>query len=225
MSTTLNRIKAIKENPYPLNLYYALNERCDNKLPQEPSEDNLQGLEIALTYLSPRTRDIVIYRYRDALSSTDIGLKFDLCSARISDLLKTALRKLSSRRSLEIITRGLHGYIDYQIQSNVDEKEAVIEQRAYKKGYEEGYADALKDKEAQIREYHPASKISIEAMDLPIRPYNCLIKFGCKTVYDVLNLSSFEILKIKSLGRYGRREIALALERMGYVNDAWKTQK
>ena len=225
MGTIFNRIKAIKENPYPLNLYYALNERCGNQLPQSPTEDNLQGLEIALTYLSPRMRDIMLYRYRDALSSTDIGLKFDLCSARISDLLKTALRKLSSRRSLEIITRGLHGYIDYQIQSNVDEKEAVIEQRAYKKGYEEGYADALNDKEAQIREYHPASKISIEAMDLPIRPYNCLIKFGCKTVYDVLNLSSFDILKIKSLGRYGRREIALALERMGYVNDAWKHQK
>lgn len=222
MLERFNKMSEIKKYHYPQNLYYAVNEWCDNTLPEEPSEDNLRGLEIALTYLTPSMRDILIYRFRDLLSNVDIGLKYDLSRSRINDLVNKGIKKLSARSSREIITRGLHGYIDYRIKTSVEAKEAIIEQKSYKKGYEEGYADALSNKKAKIREYHPASKIPIAEMDLPVRPYNCLIKAGYKTVYDVLQISATDIPKIKNLGRYARREIALALDRMGYINDIWK---
>lgn len=222
METVFNKMKKIKQHPYPRNLYNAVNERLEYTLPEEPSEDNLCGLEIALTYLTPRTRDIMLYRYRDCLTYTEIGTKFDLCGARIGDLVTRALRKLSARSSVEIINRGLHGYIDYRIKTSVEANEAIITQKAYRKGYEEGYADAQNDREAKLRESHYASKIPIAEMDLPVRPYNCLIKAGYKTVYEVLHITTSDIIKINNLGRYGRREIALALDRMGYINDVWK---
>ena len=212
----------IKKYPYPQNLYHAVNEWCDNILPEEPTEDNLRGLEIALTYLTPSVKDILIYRFRDLLSNVDIGMKFDLSRSRVNDLVNKGIKKLSARSSREIISMGLHGYIDYHIKSSIEANEAVVEQKAYKKGYEEGYADALSEKEAKIRDYHSASKIPIAEMDLPVRPYNCLIKAGYTTVYDVLHISTSDIPKIKNLGRYARREIALALDRMGYINDVWK---
>lgn len=58
-------------------------------------------------------------------------------------------------------------------------------------------------------------KVSIRHLNLDVRPTNCLIYYGIKTVGDLLNYSGKEIGSIKNIGHQARWDIAQALGDMG----------
>ncbi len=198
-------------------MYYALNEWSEHKLPEEPSEENLLGLEIALTYLPQRTKDIILCRFKECISYEDVGKNFNLCGCQINKIVIRGLRNLIREYS-EIINRGLHGYIDYCVEKRL----ADIAKDKNEKGYEGGYNDAKRFYEAKLKELNAASKISIEEMNLSVRAYNCLKRAGYVTAYDLLQLSQLDVFRIRNLGINARKEISLALDRIGYINDVWR---
>lgn len=59
-------------------------------------------------------------------------------------------------------------------------------------------------------------------MDLSVRAYNCLKRAGYVTAYDLLQLSQSDVFRIRNLGINARKEISLALDRIGYISDVWK---
>lgn len=56
---------------------------------------------------------------------------------------------------------------------------------------------------------------SVETLDLPIRPANCLRKMGIQTIGELLDTPESELLKIRNFGEKSLREIREKLEQLG----------
>lgn len=56
---------------------------------------------------------------------------------------------------------------------------------------------------------------SVETLDLPIRPANCLRKMGVQTIGELLDTPESELLKIRNFGEKSLREIREKLEQLG----------
>lgn len=57
---------------------------------------------------------------------------------------------------------------------------------------------------------------SINRLDLSIRPYNCLIRKGIRTVGDLTNYTESDLLKIRNLGTKSVKEIKKSLKERGF---------
>jgi len=55
----------------------------------------------------------------------------------------------------------------------------------------------------------------IEELELSVRAHNCLINAGIKRVYDLVNLTKDEVLKIKNLGRKSLSELEESMKTFG----------
>lgn len=55
----------------------------------------------------------------------------------------------------------------------------------------------------------------IEELELSVRAHNCLVNAGIKRVYDLVNLSKDEVLKIKNLGRKSLSELEESMKTFG----------
>ena len=56
-----------------------------------------------------------------------------------------------------------------------------------------------------------ASSSPIEDLELSIRSFNCLKRYGCDTIADVVALSDDELSKVRNLGRRGIEEIQMII--------------
>jgi DNA-directed RNA polymerase subunit alpha len=57
------------------------------------------------------------------------------------------------------------------------------------------------------REREEALNMTIEEMELSLRPYTCLKKAGIKTVRDLTEMTEDDMLKVRNLGRKSLDEV------------------
>lgn len=216
--------KTCIELAYPYNLFEAIkNGRPHIELPNEMNEDNERGLFLALSYLKGREREIIKLRYQEGKTLREIGQNFGFNSERSRQIIAHAVRMLATHKSVLMINKGPQGYIEDVVERRAKLIAEMEIEEAYKKGYHEGYKDGKAQVEEKIPDMIAGSNITIEELDITIRPYNCLKSIGAKTVFDLLQLTIEEINNIKNLGKKSRIEIARALKDKNLINDAWES--
>ena len=59
--------------------------------------------------------------------------------------------------------------------------------------------------------------VTIEELDLSVRSYNCLKRAGINTARDLTQLSVYDIIKIRNLGRKASEEVFVKIDSLGLV--------
>ena len=58
-------------------------------------------------------------------------------------------------------------------------------------------------------------KMTIEDLDLSVRSFNCLKRAGINTVYDLINKSPEDMMRVRNLGKKSLEEVVVKLESFG----------
>lgn len=150
------------------------------------------------------------------LSVNDIFNGYAALSAREAEIITRYIRDGETLDSLA----NVHGVTRARIGAIRDKALRVIVNRIRKNKAE------LKDKEdilnAMIAE-KTGSKVDtpifIDQLDLSIRATNCLVRSGIKTLDQLKKLDSYELLRIRNLGRGAYNEIVNKLDELGINHD------
>ena len=186
----------ILREEYPLNLLKAMEAAKTHFefVADIPTEDQIKGLEYALSQLTERERQILQLRYQERKTLKAIGDIIGVTPERI--------RSQESRAIFRLVKPPLLGYIKYG-----------------KVAFEQILAERKAEKEKEYNER--GFNIPLEELDLSVRAFNNLKKIGCDTVADVVELTDEKILSVSSLGKKTRTEIAIKLVSLGAFNTAW----
>ena len=57
--------------------------------------------------------------------------------------------------------------------------------------------------------------MTIEDLDLSVRSFNCLKRAGINTVYDLINKSPEDMMRVRNLGKKSLEEVVVKLESFG----------
>lgn len=158
--------------------------------------------------LTPRELQVLKMTYDDYMSLDDIAQEFGVTKERIRQIRAKLQRKLRHPKSANKLRYGL-GYISKEEKF----REAYI--KAREKTREEIIAKKVEEDEL----VDPLACIPIAALDLSVRAYNCLTRWGkCHTVADLRDTSFEELAKIRNMGKKTLREIITHM-RERYVPD------
>lgn len=203
-------------NKYPYNLLVAIRGESEREIPTKLTDDQVAGLEYVLSTLDQRERDILLQRYRDYLSHTEIAEKYGVIPERVRQIEAKACRKLQRFGKWNYIAHGVAGYVKYI---------ASIEyNRGYSVGYGEGYKDGKTDEAAGVTKAYAADEVMnqpIESLNLSTRAHNCLRRINCKRVGDVVRLTDERISTMCQLGKMSANEIAQAIKALNIQQSAW----
>lgn len=177
--------KILKDKEYPYNLF----ETIQGELPKDwkEPEDFKGSVEYAICcFLTGREQNIIHLRYRDKLTYSQIGEKYNLCAYSINRIDSKALRKLRHPLRNRILTLGVSSYYS-------DVMEAQRKQILYEIANEEF--------RGEIEETKQDITIPIEQLDLSVRAYNCLKRAGIDNLAQLSALSQDDLKKIRNLGK------------------------
>lgn len=208
-----------KENTgaeYPYNLLLAIKGKSDRRIPDRFTDDHWAGLRYVLSLLDHREEGILLCRYEEGKSRSEISDDYGITAERVRQIETKACRKLQRLPNWNYIAFGVAGYV---------RKVALREyDKGYSAGYQAGYQDGTTDA-ASGRTRPVASdeiqNLPIEQLGLSTRAYNCMVAAKCSRIGDVARLSEEQIATMKRLGRISANEIALALQAQGIKRTAW----
>ncbi len=116
---------------YPDNLIADINKNLPEVLQihiDVMTDDQLAGLDYAITSLGEPRQQVVLYHYRDGLVYREIGERMKLTRSRIGQLNLKALRMLRTKDRRLYITRGFEGCADIRkAHEEYEEKRKRIE--------------------------------------------------------------------------------------------------
>ena len=97
-------------------------------------------------------------------------------------------------------------------------------QRGYYQGFQAGYLKAESD--FSCGENHKSApwdilELPIQALGLSTRVQNCLIRAGCSSIQDVVNLSDRQTRCTHHMGPAAARDVAKALEAYNIHSAVW----
>jgi len=110
--------------------------------------------------------------------------------------------------------------VDLKTNGSLTPKDALIEAANILTSYYTLFAAYDKGLEPEFTMETPAQAEgvlaqSVETLDLPIRPANCLRKMGVQTIGELIQTPESELLKIRNFGEKSLREIREKLEALG----------
>lgn len=97
-------------------------------------------------------------------------------------------------------------------------------QRGYYQGFQAGYQKAESDFSCgENRKSAPGNilELPIQALGLSTRVENCLIRAGCNSIHDVVNLSDRQTRCTRHMGPAAARDVAKALEAYNIHSAVW----
>ena len=163
--------------------------------------------------------DMIEMRYRDHMTFDDIGNKYNLTRNRPREILMKFYRQMrhpSRSKKLRFVvdvlfnSRGEVNFADiisrYEREMTMAEKQKQI------------VSNLVKGDSALL------SDILIEELDLSVRAYNCLKRFGINTAADLVKLfveqPEEEILKsIRNLSKHTYDDVKMKLVSMGFLKE------
>lgn len=210
---------------YPTNLLDALvnhghqgEEKWDYILPS----DILPTIDYVLGMLTERESMVIQLRFKYGLTLTDVAKEYgDVTRERIRQVEAKAIRKLNHPTRRRWLIHGVTGMIESaevaaasqavtnELKSTINEISKISFNLAELVGKKPIETSMDKFNQEQIL------GLEIDELDLSVRSYNCLNRAGIKTLGDITNLSSLELLRVRNLGKRSYDEIVKVLEDRG----------
>lgn len=196
---------------YPWNLAYAVmvGQRINIENTQKANEEiykvYVPGLIECLNKLTGREKDVLELRYLHGLTLEQTGKRFDLTRERIRQIESRAMRKLrhpTFRKLYLLDTVGKVFEIDAE-KTRLERENAELRKLLY----EEGKLNEVED--------IPLKAITIEDLELSIRPYNCLLRAGIKDLYALSQMTFPELMKVRNMGKKSAYEVAEKVRKFG----------
>ena len=208
-------MKNIKEKKeYPKNL---LSQVFVNGLPTDLPDDITLVLEyIIQKTLTEREGRVLDMRYKRYMTMAAIGEEYGLRAERIRQIEAKAVRKLRHPSRSRYILMGMEGYINYLIDTAVDER-----LREYKKeiiSLEKKIAE-LTDTEYE-EEKNELENAPLAELDLSVRTFNILYRAGYSTVKELLDADAEKIVSLPNLGLKNFSDLIDVLSEKGF---GWKS--
>lgn len=210
----LKRVMKVSESteaPYPYNLLADICSVFDaqdnrNIVRMPITEDQMNGLNQAVSSLTEKEQTVVTYLYHDGLTLEEAGVIFGVTRERIRQLNAKAIRKLRHPSRYNLIRYGIRGYGLKKQKDALRYREKELQTFAKQLNATETrlmkQASALgKPLDAVI----PVNPVSIESMNLSVRTYTCLKRAGYNTLDDILKTYDEKgpdaFMRIRNLGR------------------------
>lgn len=202
-------MKKNAEYLFPINLLSYL-KQCDGK--KTITSDRLNGIEYAIGTLTGIEKQWITLRFRESMSAED--------TARDLGLTQEQERNLGNNVKRKLCGTARKAWVLYGIVGNMKRIQEDIRAKAYEEGYHKGFEDSRSGKTP-----HPykaaAMTAPIKTLSVSARVLHCLAKSGFGTVGSLLNLDRRAILMIPGMGKKGRKEVVMALYKLGIGNTAW----
>ena len=174
---------------------------------------------------SDRERYCLMAYYKDVRDLEDIGKSLDVTRERIRQIIGKAIRKLKHPTNRDML---LQGKDKFELIS-INEKEEIIKEFKEKIGYDliiewignhEITEELLDVCHSIINTYNnnkPKGKeeTPIEDLDLSVRSYNCLKRWGINTLKDLTSMTRDGMMKVRNLGRKSLKEVESKLKEIG----------
>lgn len=214
----------IKNTTYPENLMADIDKHTGVHLEVDySSADVLKGIAAAIAMLSDQEQKMVMMRYRYHFTLDEIGAQFDLTGERVRQIIVRSMRKLVVKPKRYLMTEGLEGYINAEAKRIANIKIKIAAQQEYMRGYENGFALASGNAEANAEKTSDTDEtILVVDMNLTVRSTNCLVRAKLETLEDLLKVDSVDtIYKVRNLGKKSAGEVAWKLNSLGFKGTVW----
>ena len=215
-------MKNIKQpSPYPYNLLEDIyGERYEAIL----DEDLKAGLDYAISTLTERQQAMLKEYYENEKTYDEIAKEVGITRERIRQVIVKALRMLRHPSRMHYIKYG------YKIASG--ELSRQVEERYSEeiKRLEAVYSDKVSELRQKISELDDNSKrleykesvdfmrsleLPITDLDLSVRSYNCLVRAGIETLYELCNYTYNDLIAVRNLGRKSTEEVIAKMKEYG----------
>lgn len=180
-----------------------------------------ERIKEAIKELSIREREVIKLRGICGLTHEETGKRLGVTRERIRQIEAKAIRKLRHpSRYKKLVYGDLHTSIDEQMEKAYkEEKEKIIGNLTAR--YNNKLNDDMANFALSIVENVLESKDipipndplddDISELDLSVRSYNCLVRYGAKTIRDVANMTMDDFYRVRNLGRKSTDEIIKAM--------------
>lgn len=205
-----NKLKKLKQQQvevldYPYNLINALKFNLDDVL--EHFEERYEDVYNQGT-ISKEEKNVLDKRFKEMKTFREIGESLNTSGEWARLLIKKACFKLQCRKKY-----FLYGQYSYPEQKAKEQFNIYLEKNKDKWEYE-----SAKKFVEEYEKNHPEIqilKMLVEELDISIRTFHCLKKSGINTIEQLCNLKESDLMKIKSLGKKGVKEIIKELKKLG----------
>ena len=173
---------------------------------------------------SDRERYCLMAYYKDVRNLEDIGKSLSVTRERVGQIIGKAVRKLNHSTNRDML---LQGKDKFELIS-LNEKEEIIKEFKEKIGYDlivewignhEITEELLNVCHSVINTYNNRPKgqgeTPIEDLDLSVRSYNCLKRWGINTLKDLTSMTRDDMMKVRNLGKKSLKEIESKLKEIG----------
>lgn len=174
--------------------------------------------------LTDRERKIIIYRWRDRLTLSDVAEKYGVTRERIRQMEGKSLRKLQNKHIREVIRSGIDDEeINRRLRSQIKDENIELRKTLKKiidnKNLAEQYLNGehTGDVPEFIREAMPTlvHDESISVLNLSVRSYNCLYRAGYLHLSDFYGVNREKLRRVRNLGKRSFDEVIEALHNIG----------
>lgn len=193
---------------YPFNLARAV-LLSDEKA----AETYIPGIAEALATLTEREQGVIMCRFRRKLTLEQTAKEYGITRERIRQIEAKALRKLRRPDRISMIRavprielhKEIHAYT--KLQEDYDLLAKAFE--------------TLTAQKAEPGVIIPMATMAdilntpLENLDLSIRSYNCLKRYGKNTLRDLVEMPESELIKVRNLGRKSVAEVKAKLAERG----------
>ena len=210
------------ESPWPYNLYEdVVGDTAQSLL----REDQIAGMERAVSSLTDRERESVYAYFRDGISYEKIARRWDVTTERARQICAKAERKLRHPARKNLFVNGYHPELDEAerelaarrceielTRAGLNAEMAGLDEYRAQIGLLRGKLEGLAAWDEERRKLPdaeaPSLNFPVEEMELSVRAYNVLSRAGIKTLGQIIEADSEgRLWCIRNMGRKSYAEV------------------
>ena len=200
----------VKDWPYGLLEDIFISENQSNEPGSIPADRNA-SVEYAVNLLDEKIAAVLFERYKQGMTFDAIGKLHGVSRKRARQIIEKGLRKLRHPSVCRYIRFGVSGVLRMEKIEAAD----TARKRASEQNIKKILGDCV-EKGVTVVEQMDLLDTPVQQLNLSTRSCNGLIRGGCETLGDVLNLSGQQLIAMRNIGEKCRREIIFTLEGMGF---------
>lgn len=188
-------------------------------------KDRAKGIGHVIAQLPPRTRDIILMRFRDNMSLHEVASIVGLTGPRIRQIEAKGLQEIRNPKNNIYLIYGYDGAQRLLHARSKKEELRELETSLEKREREIAVRkQAVEDEEKRLGIMVSANgktpeldMLPIEKLQLSTRAFNCLHRAGIEYFYEAVRLVSDpeKMMNIRNLGKYSAKEIVMKLYEYG----------
>lgn len=172
--------------------------------------DYKESVEYVLNNTELSEREVFILRNRFGLTESEerltfeeLGKRLNVCRNRAQELEHKAMRRIRNPGRTKILVKGLSAYTSEKEQKKQFHENEIARRS---KIFQEQLSQRMQEQfSLPIDSF--LKEIDINDLNLSTRSYNCLIRNGCKYIFDILNTPTEKLMRFRNLGHNSLCEI------------------